>query len=488
MKSRPFLFLEKPMSERTMSSNPIVTERLLADGVTPIAAFAALRGLRMGHSFLFESAPGAGQAARHSIIGLGARGELVVDDQGVRLQIDGEHVALGDASDPLGAARRLLARLAPAHASSEFLGAYGAAAYEFAGRFERLPRLPRGSDPMPDLHLVVPEVLVVFDHFSHELDVHVLSTHDGASVARHVLDVLAEARIAPLVRGSQPMEPVPVAGPLPYQTAVAQAKESIAAGEAFQIVLAQRWEAPLTTLAFDAYRALRAVNPSPYMFFLDLGWGQLFGSSPEMLVACAKGQARIRPLAGTRPRAQDAIADARRARQLRRDPKERAEHMMLVDLARNDLARVSMPGSVHVDELLSVERFSHVMHLVSEVTGRLRPGCDGLDAFAAAFPAGTVSGAPKIRAMELIAELEGRRRGFYAGAVCRLGFDGSLDSCITLRSAHAYDGIYHCAAGAGIVSASVPAREDAECRAKADAVFAAIAMAARTRTARRSVA
>jgi anthranilate synthase component 1 len=489
MKSRPFLFLEKPMSERTTSSNPVVTERILADGVTPIAAFAALRGLRMGHSFLFESAPGAGQAARHSIIGLGARGELIVDDQGVRLQIDGEQLALaGDASDPLGAARLLLARLGPAHASSEFLGAYGAAAYEFAGRFERLPRSSRGSDPMPDLHLVVPEVLVVFDHFSHELDVYVLSASDGAPIARRVLDVLAEARIAPLVRGTQPIAPELIAGAFPYAGAVARAKEAIDEGEAFQVVLAQRWEAPLTTLAFDAYRALRAVNPSPYMFFLDLGWGQLFGSSPEMLVACVGGHVRIRPLAGTRPRTQDAVADASRARELRRDPKERAEHMMLVDLARNDVARVCSPGSVRVAELLSVERFSHVMHLVSEVTGSLCAGSDALDAFAAAFPAGTVSGAPKIRAMELIAQLEGRRRGFYAGAVCRLGFDGSFDSCITLRSAHAYDGIYHCAAGAGIVSASEPAREDAECRAKADAVFAAIAMAARTRTARRSVA
>jgi anthranilate synthase component I len=477
------------MSERTAPSNPVVTERILADGVTPIAAFAALRGLRMGHSFLFESAPGAGQAARHSIIGLGARGELIVDDEGTRLMIDGRHVPVESAAgDPLNAARELLSRLAPQPATSEFLGAYGAAAYEFAGRFERLPRSPRASDPMPDLHLVVPEALVVFDHFSHELDVHVLAAHDGAPLARRILDVLAEARIAPLVRGTQPIAPELIAGAFPYASAVARAKEAIDQGEAFQIVLAQRWEAPLTTLAFDAYRALRAVNPSPYMFFLDLGWGQLFGSSPEMLVACAGGRMRIRPLAGTRPRSQDAVEDANRARELRRDPKERAEHMMLVDLARNDLARVCSPGSVHVAELLSVERFSHVMHLVSEVTGDLRAGADSLDAFAAAFPAGTVSGAPKIRAMELIAQLEGRRRGFYAGAVCRLGFDGSFDSCITLRSAHAYDGIYHCAAGAGIVSASVPSREDAECRAKADAVFASIAMAARTRTARRSVA
>jgi anthranilate synthase component I len=476
------------MTTHGRSSNPVATERLLADGVTPIAAFAALRGLRMGHSFLFESAPGAGQAARHSIIGLGARGELVVGDDGTRLHIDGQSVELAaDSDDPRDAARELLGRLAPSQTASPFLGAYGAAAYELAGRFERLPAHARDGDPMPDLHLVVPEVLAVFDHFSHELDIYALTPKNGASVARRVRDVLADARIAPLERGLDSLVPSRVAGELPYQTAVAAAQSEIHAGEAFQIVLAQRWEAPLTTLAFDAYRALRAVNPSPYMFFLDLGWGQLFGSSPEMLVACNNGEARIRPLAGTRPRAQDAVADARRARELRRDPKECAEHVMLVDLARNDLARVCAYGSVNVTEMLSVERFSHVMHLVSEVAGRLRPECDAFDAFAVAFPAGTVSGAPKIRAMELIAQLEGRRRGFYAGSVCRFGFDGSLDSCITLRSAHAYAGIYHCAAGAGIVAASEPAREDAECHAKADAIFAAIAMAARKR-ADRSVA
>lgn len=475
------------MTSRLTTSNVVATDRLLADGVTPIAAFAALRSLRMGHSFLFESAPGAGQAARHSIIGLGARGEVLVDDDGIRLQIDRQPVNLAeDSADPLGAARELLGRLAPVgpRVASPFLGAYGAAAYEFAGRFERLPALPRGGDPMPDLHLVVPEVLVVFDHFVHELDIYALSAENGASTVRRVRDTLASARIAPLERGQAPLAPAHRQGELSYAAAVDQAKAAIDAGEAFQIVLAQRWESPLTTLAFDAYRALRAVNPSPYMFFLDLGWGQLFGSSPEMLATVSGGEARIRPLAGTRSRAQSTIEDARRARELRRDAKECAEHVMLVDLARNDLARVCKHGSVKVTEMLSVERFSHVMHLVSQVAGRLRPECDAFDAFVAAFPAGTVSGAPKIRAMELIAQLEGRRRGFYAGSVCRFGFDGSLDSCITLRSAHAYAGTYHCSAGAGIVAASVPEREDAECRAKAEAVFAALALAARSQAGR----
>jgi anthranilate synthase component I len=470
------------MIVRHRPSSPVAVNRLLADGVTPIAAFAALRGLRREPAFLFESAPGAGQTARHSIIGLGARGDLIVDDGAVRMRIDGAPVDVGDS--PLDAARELLKVLAPADGAgieSPFLGAYGAAAYEFARSFERLPALPHGSDPMPDLHLVVPEITVVFDHFTHELDIYVSSAENAAALAMRVRDILSEARIAPLERGHEPIAPSRVPSTMPYATAVERAQSEINGGEAFQIVLAQRWEAPLTTLAFDAYRALRAVNPSPYMFFLDLGWGQLFGSSPEMLVECRGRTARIRPLAGTRPRAADTTTDMRLGHELRRDPKERAEHVMLVDLARNDLARVCDYGSVKVTEMLSVERFSHVMHLVSEVTGQLRTGLDAFDAFAAAFPAGTVSGAPKIRAMELIAELEGRRRGFYAGSVCRFGFDGSLDSCITLRSAHAYEGLYHCAAGAGVVSASQPAREDAECRAKAEAVFAAISMAVRGR-------
>ncbi|MBV8171913.1 MAG: anthranilate synthase component I family protein, partial [Candidatus Eremiobacteraeota bacterium] len=461
-------------------------DRFLADGITPIAAFAALRALRMGPALLFESAPGAGESARHSIIGLGSRGELVADEDGARLCVAGDIVrALGsDGSELLAAARELLDRLRPNGNAPSFMGAYGAAAYEFAARFERLPALPRGSDPMPDLHLIVPEVFVVFDHLSHELGIYALAPENGKSIVRKVRETLVDARIAPLEgpHGSAMM--APVAGALPYATAVQRARAAIYEGEAFQIVLAQRWEAPLTTLAFDAYRALRALNPSPYMFFLDLGWGQLFGSSPEMLVATKGREVRMRPLAGTRARAQDTAADLRHARDLRRDPKECAEHTMLVDLARNDLARVCQAGSVSVTELRAIERFSHVMHLVSEVAGVLQADRDALDAFAAAFPAGTVSGAPKIRAMELIAQLEGLRRGFYAGSVCRFGFDGTADACITLRSAHAYEGVYHCAAGAGIVADSVPEHEDAECRMKADAVVAAIAKAARKRSAR----
>ena len=381
-----------------------------------------------------------------------------------------EHV---DGMRVLDAARELIEASKPSAPMDEvphLHGAYGAAAFEFAGYLERLPHLPRGADPMPDLHLVVPETLVIFDHFTHEMTV---SSFAGAQRLEGLCDTLASASAPHLADGlgSCHAQLVPVA---PYGDLVERAKEAIRAGDAFQIVLAQRWTAACSVAPFNVYRALRAINPSPYMFFLDLGWGELFGSSPELLAVASAGRARIRPLAGTRARDADASRDARLAAQLRRDSKERAEHMMLVDLARNDLARVCAAGSVRVNELLSIERFSHVMHLVSDVSGLLRPGRDAFDLFAAAFPAGTVSGAPKIRAMELIAELEGRRRGFYAGSVCRFGFDGSLDACITLRSAHAYDAALHLSAGAGLVADSQPEREDAECRAKAQVLIAAI--------------
>ncbi|MBV8282580.1 MAG: anthranilate synthase component I family protein [Candidatus Eremiobacteraeota bacterium] len=464
------------MTRRLTAKTDSTCERVLADGVTPIAAFAALRGLLPRPAFLFESSPAAGQAARYSIIGMGSRGEVVASDGAVRVHIHGR--ATKNKTDPLSAARDLLHALTPSKPGSAFAGAYGAAAFEFASYLERLPQLPRGRDPMPDLHLVVPQALVVFDHLTHEVEISAEGA-DCGTIVREAASRLGHARLAPLACGGspQPLELRPSA--LPYAGAIARAQAAIRAGEAFQVVLAQRLDAPLVAAPFDAYRALRSINPSPYMFFLDFGWGELLGSSPEALVTLAQGRARVRPLAGTRARAADSHEDARRERDLRRDAKELAEHMMLVDLGRNDLARACEYGSVRVSEMLSVERYSHVMHLVSEVTGALRAGCDAFDLFAAAFPAGTVSGAPKIRAMQLIVRLEGKRRGFYAGSVCRFGFDGSLDACITLRSAHAYGGRYHCAAGAGIVSASDATSEDAECRAKAGALAAAIGQARR---------
>ena len=262
-----------------------------------------------------------------------------------------------------------------------------------------------------------------------------------------------------------------------FRRAVVAAKAAIDDGEAYQVVLSQGRTIESAAEPFEVYRALRSINPSPYLFFLDLGWGQLLGSSPEVLAKLEERRASLRPLAGTRARGADPSDDRRRAAALRRDPKESAEHTMLVDLGRNDLGRVCTAGSVTVREFMDVERFSHVMHLVSEVGGELAADRDAFDLLRAAFPAGTVSGAPKIRALELIAELEGVRRGFYAGAVLRVGFDGCLDSCITLRSMHAYGGVYHVRAGAGVVAESDPASEDRECAAKLGAALQALRMA-----------
>jgi anthranilate synthase component 1 len=459
----------------------------VADGITPIAAYSCASRVRPGPSFLFESAPGPSQTSRYSIIGLGTLGELIASDGAVSVR-EGGHSEAFAGPDVFEGARSLMRRMAPEPSGGlgvgRFLGAYGAAAFEFAGYVERLPRLRRNEDPMPDLHLVVPETVVVFDHFTHRMTL--LTLADAAGSVRDdgdLVEALNAASIAPLAtvdlgpgvagRSSADVSPAPMS--IPFITAVERAKESIVAGDAFQIVLSQRWNVDGCARPFDAYRALRTINPSPYMFYLDLGWGALFGSSPEVLARLDGSRAMVRPLAGTRSRNPNPDEERRIAAQLKHDVKERAEHIMLVDLGRNDLGKTSVPGSVRVTDLLSVEYYSHVMHLVSEVRGVLQPGRDAFDLFAAVFPAGTVSGAPKIRAMELIAELEGVRRGFYAGSIGYFGFDGSMDTCITLRSAHHYGGSYHVQAGAGIVADSVPESEDRECRAKAGAVFAALA-------------
>ena len=470
------MIVTQPKKNRQVRAHTFV-----ADEITPIAAFRALANVRPGAAFLFESAPAPQASSRYSVIGLGVRGDLRIASGACLLSIDGK-VAKPTGAGPLESARQLLAATRPPEhdvARTPFLGAFGAAAFEFAGCLERLPTLPRLDDPMPDLHLIVPETIVVFDHFTHHATIATIG--DAQGDVREDGDVrlaLSHAWTSLLgngVRASSPPRTTAVPGPLPYLRAVERAKEAIDAGEAFQVVLSQRWTAPLSIAPLDAYRALRAINPSPYMFYLDLGWGPLFGSSPEMLARLDGRRARVRPLAGTRPRGRNIDEDRRLARDLKRDPKERAEHIMLVDLGRNDLGRVCRFGTVRPTELFEVERYSHVMHLMSEVTGTLRDECDAFDLFAAAFPAGTVSGAPKIRAMELIAELEGVRRGYYAGSVGHFGFDGSMEACITLRSAHAYGGVLHIAAGAGIVADSTPAREDDECAAKARAVLEAIA-------------
>jgi anthranilate synthase component 1 len=444
---------------------------MLVDGVTPVAAYRALRGIVSRASFLLESAPGAGQLARSSVIGLGVVAELRASRDSIGVGIAGGS-RLHAPTDVVGAVRAFIHECRGRYtdaAASPYVGAYAVASFGAAAFFER--RLAPGyGDAM--LHLIVPAALVIFDHASHTAQAVMLE--DRPRLREAIKAVLGTAALTPLERS-------PVCGGAQrtvsadrYRASVSQAKQAIRDGEVFQVVLSQTWQAHISGDPFDAYRRLRSINPSPYMFYLDIDGAVIFGSSPEMLCKLDDTRVRLRPLAGTRPRppTQDQERDVER--ELCSDPKERAEHVMLVDLGRNDVGRVSRYGSVEVTELMAVERYSHVMHLVSEVQGTLAPDRDALDLFAAAFPAGTVSGAPKVRALELIAELEGRSRGVYGGSIARFGFDGSLDACIVLRSAHVRDGVASFTAGAGIVADSVPELEERECRAKAKAVASAL--------------
>jgi anthranilate synthase component 1 len=452
---------------------------LLLDGITPIAAYDAVRRSLPGPSFMLESAPGAGELARHSIIGVGSIGELVACNGSVTVSTPARTQTYRG-SAVLDAARLLLRECAPAFvepAYAPFVGAYGVAAFEFAGYFEHLT-YPNGvAASPPDLHLVVPEHVVIFDHYTHNVAIISLGANRNRSQQNATADIaetLSSAQIGALQPAEAGVHLTACAAPASFTAMVDRAKSAIRAGEIFQVVLSQAWTAAIGVDPFPVYRRLRSINPSPYMFYLDLDGRILLGSSPEMLCKLDGRVARLRPLAGTRGRPKTSDEERAVVRELQRDPKERAEHIMLVDLGRNDLGRVCDYGSVKVSELLAVERYSHVMHLVSEVQGALRSDCDAFDLFAATFPAGTVSGAPKIRAMQLISELEGRRRGSYGGSVVRFGFDDSLDACIVLRSAEVRDGIAHISAGAGIVADSIPEREDAECRAKARALAQAV--------------
>jgi anthranilate synthase component I len=454
-------------ADKAIDLVPVMRERL-ADLETPVSAFAKLRGL--GGAFLLESAEGGERMGRLSFIGVAPR----------------EVLALHAGDDPVAALRERLGRYRrrvipglPRFSG----GAVGFVSYEAARSFERLPiaaRDPYGS-AMPDAVFGIYDTVVAFDHLRHTLTV---LAHDDAAApgdAARAIDRIFEALDTPL----PPFATAPSAKtevrangtPEEYQDRVRRARELIADGDCIQIVLAQRFDVTPAPDALALYRALRHVNPSPYMFLLETGAATLVGASPEPFVRVQGGTVVMHPIAGTRPRGRDEAEDAANEAALRGSEKERAEHVMLVDLARNDIGRVSRPGTVRVKELMRVDRFSHVMHLTSVVEGDLGEGLDALDAFRACFPAGTVSGAPKIRAMERIAELEPDRRGPYAGAVGYLGFDGALDTCITIRTATIANGVCRIQAGAGIVADSDPAAEEEETRAKARALLRAIELA-----------
>ena len=454
---------------------PICRE-INADLDTPVSAY--LKVARPPYSFLFESVEGGERMARYSFIG--TEPQTVIKT--------GAGQALGKV-DPLEPIEEELSRfkLVDVPNMQRFNGgAVGYLSYESVNYFEELP------SPDPDV-LGVPEAIfmltmtyIVFDHVGHKITV-VSHAHLNGDVEEAYSD--ATGRIDEIIRRLQSSLPVPIATnsaadqrlattsnmtPEEYYDMVNQVKEYIIAGDVIQTVVSQRLSRPTTADPFQIYRSLRAINPSPYMYYLELDGFQIVGASPEMLVQVENGVVSTNPIAGTRPRGASHQEDDANEEELRADEKERAEHIMLVDLGRNDIGRVSEPGTVSVNQLMDVERYSHVMHLVSRVSGKLRKGYTNFDALRACFPAGTVSGAPKIRAMEIIAELEPDKRGPYAGAVGYFDFTGNMDTAIDIRTLVIKDGIAHAQAGGGIVYDSTPDFEYRETLHKASALMRAI--------------
>jgi len=467
-----------------------VAREVYADLATPISAFMALAE-DAEHAFLLESVIGGERLGRYSFLGVGdgevvtaKRGEVVVENGGV--------TGLR-AADPLTVvADRLAAgRVARVPGLPLFVGGVvGFVGYEAATGFEKVPRHPNDELGLPDMVFMMADIVVAFDHARRVLQVIAPVRPGGApelayEAALKRIDACLR-RIDAGPRGAE-LGAVGVTAEVPlrehtsradFVAQVEAAKEHIMAGDIFQVVLSQRFSAPYAGDGLDLYRVLRAVNPSPYMFYVRTRDVTLVGSSPEPLVRVEGDTVLTRPLAGTRARGADASEDSRLRADLLADEKERAEHVMLVDLGRNDLGRVSAPGTVTVDELMEVEYYSHVMHIVSNVTGTLAPGKDAFDALRATFPAGTVSGAPKVRAMQIISELEPAARGPYAGTVGYFGLDGAMDMCITIRTFVLAGGTAYLQSGAGIVADSDPAKEYEECLHKARALHHALELAA----------
>ncbi|MEG3086542.1 anthranilate synthase component I [Sphingomonas sp. PB4P5] len=469
----------------------LVWRRQIADTETPVAA--ALKLIEPGRGdFLLESVEGGAIRGRHSLIGLAP--DLVFRAQGNHAEINRHWLTERDAFAPcdtptLDALRGLVADCrmdVPAELPRALACLVGYFGYETVGLVERLAVPDTDALGLPDMMFVRPTVVLIFDRLADALFLVAPAwpdaTRDPAAIvaaAEERIDAvaarLAAAGLPDPVRLTAPEAPVltPVLAPGHYAEMVATAQEYIRAGDIFQVVLAQRFTTPFPLPPIELYRALRRINPSPFLYHLDLPGFSLTGSSPEILVRVRDGEVTIRPIAGTRPRGKTPAEDDTNRAELLADPKERAEHLMLLDLGRNDTGRVAAAGTVRVTDSYTVELYSHVMHIVSNVVGQLSPEHDAIDALLAGFPAGTVSGAPKVRACEIITELEPEKRGAYAGGVGYFSPDGSMDSCIVLRTALVKDGVMHVQAGAGIVADSDPASEQRECEAKAGALFAA---------------
>ncbi len=478
-----------------------VVRRAMADGQTPVGLYRALAQDRPG-TFLLESAEHDGTWGRYSFIGVGSAA-MLTERNGQACWVGTVPVGLPMTGDPLDALRDTLAALhTPPLPGLPPLtsGLVGMLGYDAVRRWEHIADSNPDELGLPDLAMLLVTDLAVFDHSDNTVWLIANAVNFDASPAR-VDEAHADAvgRLDEMARrlargGTVPVATLDVtaaAEPLrrteqaDYESGVLRCVEHIRAGDAFQIVLSQRFSAPCDADALDVYRVLRGSNPSPYLYLVripspqdpDAVWFDIVGSSPEALVKVTEGRCMMHPIAGTRPRGATPQEDAELAEELLADEKERAEHLMLVDLGRNDLGRICAPGSVEVVEFMKIERYSHVMHIVSTVVGDLAEGRSGFDALAATFPAGTLSGAPKVRAMEIIDELEPVRRGLYGGVVGYLDFAGDVDTAIAIRTAVLRDRTAYVQAGAGLVADSDPTREDEECRNKAAAVLRAVAVA-----------
>ncbi|NNM71936.1 anthranilate synthase component I [Enterovirga aerilata] len=469
-----------------------VWARMDGDLLTAVAAFIKLRAARSGPAFLLESVEGGAVRGRYSMIGLSP--DLIWRVRDGRAELNRDALARPDAFEPapdppLPSLRKLVAEtcfeldreLPPMSA-----GLFGYLGYDMVRQMERLGPAKPSPIGVPEAVMVRPTAMVVFDNLRDEISIVLRiqpepggdaeAAYDAANAAISELIACLEAPAA--IDSTPPPAggigaPVSNMAPGEYEAIVARAKEYILAGDIFQVVLSQRFEAPFPLPPFALYRSLRRINPAPFLCYLDFESFQIVCSSPEILVRVQQGRVTVRPIAGTRPRGATPAEDARLAEELLADPKERAEHLMLLDLGRNDVGRVAELGSVQVTDSFFIERYSQVMHIVSNVEGRLRPDRDVLDALVAGFPAGTVSGAPKVRAMQIIDELEPDGRGPYAGCIGYFGADGQMDTCIVLRTAVVKDGRMYVQAGAGIVHDSDAASERQECENKARALFRA---------------
>lgn len=468
-----------------------VYRELVADIDTPVSAYLKLSGVGNGQSFLLESVAGSETVARFSYLGCSPYQSLRSRGNTVTVTTGGTERSrcLRDGEDPLDVVKELMGRyrfVPPGTPDRFYGGAVGYLSYDMVRFFEKLPRENLDDLDLPECQLQFTDTLVIFDHVLNRMRVVANAYVDRDPQAAYWeaierIDRLVSALNQPLPEQRRerhvpriPDDPSAMKSTMTraqHREAVLKAKEYIAAGDAIQVVVSHRLSADLDMPPFDLYRALRAINPSPYMYYLTFGETQIIGASPELLVRVENEQVVTRPIAGTRRRGKTPEEDAELAAELLADEKECAEHIMLVDLHRNDIGRVCRPGTVQVDRLMEVEQYSHVMHIVSNVVGELADDSDPYDVLRAVFPAGTVSGAPKIRAMEIIEELEPVRRGPYAGVIGYFSFSGAMDTCITLRTIVGQGGTYHFQAGGGIVADSVPETEYQETLLKIGALL-----------------